>query len=406
MQYKFNDSNIVIGYIKELLKNFNLPIPAVKTDNTIFYDGRTYIDGSYIVKYNKEKDKLEKLSTYIFGKKYVNIVSNFNIKSSLYDTETHEYLGNYLRFIRDYKHINLMPLYNCFSNRVLLDTTESFILDANDRTKDLRVDTTNSNFIYYLVPVKFNQDYTIAINSCIRYELTCVLYRKGIINQVKDEFDSIDHESLMKETHTIINGSEYSSPYIFSTKNIPSAETLWPYENCLYLLIKFPSKLKSSIVILEGNYLGISDKIGGIISPSIISNSTSDLKPTTLSLLSINNSISYPFADRLVEYLLFNAITSDERIEHNIERLQRSIALIDGSTAGMLNDIWSDRIKSEIYKFLFNNVSKSKDDASFTNTDTAISYIIDKRLINDFDDILCYGDKDVEYQMTIYRGGQ
>ena len=56
--------------------------------------------------------------------------------------------------------------------------------------------------------------------------------------------------------------------------------------------------------------------------------------------LSINNGISYPFADRLVEYLFKNAIVPTEKIEKNIGRVQEDLVnLHNFSMSGMLYDI-------------------------------------------------------------------
>ena len=35
MKYNFEDNNIVVGHIKELLHSFNLPMIPVYTDNTV-----------------------------------------------------------------------------------------------------------------------------------------------------------------------------------------------------------------------------------------------------------------------------------------------------------------------------------------------------------------------------------
>lgn len=102
-------------------------------------------------------------------------------------------------------------------------------------------------------------------------------------------------------------------------------------------------------MVLEGDYLGYND--------SVLGNEASDkeddsslaqflvrkqnhtvyncergkfdqFKPiSSLQLLRINSGMSYPFADRLVEYLTEQAITPLDTVERNIRRVQEMLLL-------------------------------------------------------------------------------
>lgn len=50
MKYNFEDNNIVVGHIKELLHSFNLPMIPVYTDDTVLYKDRVYIKDDKVVK--------------------------------------------------------------------------------------------------------------------------------------------------------------------------------------------------------------------------------------------------------------------------------------------------------------------------------------------------------------------
>ena len=105
MKYNFEDNNIVIGHIKELLHSFNLPMIPVYTDNTVLYEGRTYIKDNKIVKWTGSEFKF--LDEYIYNYPTINLTKRLEMNSAIYDNYTHEYLGDYLRFIRDYHNVDL-----------------------------------------------------------------------------------------------------------------------------------------------------------------------------------------------------------------------------------------------------------------------------------------------------------
>lgn len=133
--FKFNNDHILTGYIKQLLASVNLPQRI--NGQWALIDKPDYYDNKFVANYTRK----------------------FQIKNNIYDSYTHNYLGDYLRFLRDYKHINLMPLYNCFSNempeRLYLELSASTeVFDSADTTSKI-----------YMVPVKSNTTYTIAIEN-------------------------------------------------------------------------------------------------------------------------------------------------------------------------------------------------------------------------------------------------
>lgn len=95
--FNFESQHILTGYIKQLLASFNLP------------------------KYINEEEGyiITKDYNYYYNKPVKNYTKNLQVQNNIYNSYTHEYLGDYLRFQRDYNHLDLMPLYNCFSNKLV-----------------------------------------------------------------------------------------------------------------------------------------------------------------------------------------------------------------------------------------------------------------------------------------------
>ncbi len=387
---------------------------------------------------------------YAYNLKIKNGTKNLVINNSTYDSDTHEYLGDFLRFHRDYLNVNLMPLYNCFSNRACpnLDVTVKVVPDKvekqtiDGKTTDVVVEkgyeavfkTKNTDYKIYMVPIKFFQKYTIAIDCNEAVEVFCGLYGRY---QYEDKYNII-----MKDTYYCFNTLNFNNPQLFDP-----TEKLAPYldpthelelaqrEEDLKLFIKVPASNKSAIVILEGDYrdcqmpnmtssynflqnnpktdeaaksldldleilmnninidaennnlsitksqradvsnvakingdnLNIDDAevfISGkdlselnalsedsdeeaLFEPQIIFNKSvinfaenlEDLKLITpLQLLYVNTGESYPFADRLIEYLVGNAITPLDTLGDNIKRVKTAVVRQAGAKSGIIAD--------------------------------------------------------------------
>ena len=206
MKYNFNENNNITGYIKEVLYNFNLPSYKVYVPGKTCIDGRSYIIDNSISKYQKKDDKFIKLNTFEYNKKILNSTTNLKMNSAIYDTYTHEYLGRFLRFIRDYKRLDLMSLYNCFSYNKALEFNKTIKIDDYST---LELNTGDTHYNYYLVPVIYDQEYTIAIDCPMAYEICTMIYTGNKLLDIS--------EKVIKESYKTIAGSKFTNPFIYKT---------------------------------------------------------------------------------------------------------------------------------------------------------------------------------------------
>jgi len=116
-----------------------------------------------------------------------------------------------------------------------------------------KINTDDERYYHYLVPVKFNQTYTLGIDASVPYDV-CLLIYTG--DKVSDE-----SKKLVLHSFKTISGSTIRNPHILNTNidsMFESSEYNIPYyishELDLRLLIRLPKVVKSSITILEGDY--------------------------------------------------------------------------------------------------------------------------------------------------------
>jgi hypothetical protein len=503
--HKFGSTGIVTGYIKQLLASVHLPkVPIYTAEHEKFFrlNGfeSPYLEESFIeghpntISTEDQSDKIKIAPVYLpylkdgsfqfyVGGYYdenggfspgkwqtpefdingstgglcqlytrnsqvLNLTKQFQIKNNIYDSYTHEYLGDYLRFIRDFDNVNLMPLYNCFSNNSSCIVKQTF--DFGDG-RQLNLNTDDPDYRIYSIPVYPFQQYTIAVESNYPVELCCGIYNTKLVTNTWTKDGSVTWPlelvgyELIKNTYKKINNTQFSNPFLYTNlmdvfgKNLldmvgishkthyvtkelskfhdvqrAKLAQLSLHRNELRLFIKVSKFVKSSIVILEGDYHNWNDcavvteanrKIKkqnhAVIANDAIYSENSPALITPLQLLKFNSGSHLPFADRLLEYLLNNCITGQEdEVRENILCAQyiaglrhtgkceaQSEALTDpgGLRYDSLNGIWSDALR----KIFYNYMSNRPDFGEIT-------------------DILGYVDKDVEKNFTAvtYKDGK
>lgn len=317
---EFNSDNILVNYIKELLSTFNLP--SCKTFDSrkdvlnyfdfdistllIIKDFKNHRD--CLVSFTKDDNttSFKFIKYYTANNDILNVTKHLYLYNNTYDSYTHKYLGNYLRFLRDYNDINLMSLYNCFSNEIAII----------------------NNHKYISIPVKYKQTYTLGLICPDVFEYLITTDDVEVIFKNLKKYSFKKHKPLEKNN--------------FALLNVPGASSSEEYfnESNLKILLKLPSSNSSSIVLLEGDYTNsplsytptqLNYEMSGktysfeksynewIKTNRFVSNIS------LLKTISSNDGGISPFSNRLIEYLLGNAITPEDHISQDIVRSKTSL---------------------------------------------------------------------------------
>lgn len=256
---KYNDSHIFVGYIKQLLHAFNLPKCLINlteevknryssTNSFLFIKDDSYYSAKMQNLLSNQFD-IKKVDSYKMNDAISNVTKNLEIRNNIYDSYTHEYLGDYLRFIRDYTNVDLMSMYNCFSNVSVKNFKFSFTVDNEIKSYD----SESSEYTIFAVPVKYGRKYTIAIDWQGNIEMFAGMYE----NDSEVVSDVIDNKTLANLTYMKYSGMRFNHPVLYTKLDYSEMTNKIDYakESTLKLFLKIPNSCKSSIVILEGDYI-------------------------------------------------------------------------------------------------------------------------------------------------------
>lgn len=360
MLQQFNTTTLASNLIKGLLANTSIPIWKCILINDYIIANNFYIFRNFVIKctksgvfqvsdlsapiitpLNKHSVDFEVISNYDSSDKKYNY--NFLSSYNYYDDQTHYHLGKYLKYLECTQDLNLFPFYNCYSGKTL-----SGYLDKDNEDNYFFNNTSNSETtnISYVIPITFNTTYTITYSSLTNSKIYCIT--------------NLNNPTIVPDSIKFTPPQSFNHPIKYSLTPNPNTDTglsLLKKENELYLIIELDSLLKTSIVVLKGDYsqtkplpfFGVKETTSKpeTTYPSI-STFTSLSKP---SLLLFDSKNSYAFSNTLLEFLLTNTITQYDPIYKNISRLQKAFNIIYGPHYG-INDLgnWSYQLEIDILK--------------------------------------------------------
>lgn len=235
---KFNKVTTESNIIKNLLASTYLPLIRSVREGDYICQGRNYIlrceiihceKSGYIGKMNYLSNtpiaEWTSIGEFHFGEKDGKMSTCYISNAEGYDYKTHERLGQYLRNLRDMYGLNLMPLYNCFSNQPLENHVirNRRILKTSD-TGDVKI---------YKVPIRFNQDYTIAIENLGETVLAPAFLRNNnLVKQNNTSYgNGIDISNQYISLHygdnvTSVANTTYRKPFKIRFNNIPEKKEI------------------------------------------------------------------------------------------------------------------------------------------------------------------------------------
>lgn len=385
---KFNSINLEAKFIKNILQNTYIPTMPIVTDGDYIVKGSEYCYRNQIIKC-KETGTLMGSGYLVDGIQYVprtdnsgdspsasdgalcsvkficgagirsatyDVVANLNshthipglthnYKSSTpkYDSETHRYLGAYLRWYRDVYGINLLPLYNCFCGEsfALAHIKDNKLMDGYDATKNVSI-----------VPIQLNKKYTVFVSSSHNVSMCGAFLNSNgrildpITNQCIDEL-------LGDKVRQFVNSS-YNHPIEYSA--FTDDPKLVGYTNQFYLIIQTEAQQFCPIVVLEGSYTSFPDRF--VTSRETYENNEnlgidySLFKPNVQpSMTIVPTSYHIPYSYRLIEFLLENVITKNEDIPKNVARIQERLDIRNNDDE--FTDVWNDEMRFIVHNEYF-----------------------------------------------------
>ena len=395
---RFDENTLQGLYIQNLLYNYYLPnirVLEVYRDDPedVNISGYTFMPDDkerYIYKttvrrhdntknpsenFNPEKDEI--IHTFEPGKKYDNETSNFLSSSNTYTSEVHERLGDYLRFQRDFYNINLMSMYNCFSNVFIDQFSLPININKTNSSNTIKFigSARNQLFKIFSFPVKFGKKYKLYCESpSAENNLQLGFYSNNkLININKD---ILIETSIDKKGEEVINDwtdnlsiknprLSFTTAYIFEVPN--ADKKLRPFEKYLRAFVQVPVSVNSSIVAIE-------------VDPHI---HDFCLNPS----LTLKNYYSqHAFADRLFEFLIGNVITPNDSIMQNIVRIQKLMSSnkFEQLYGRKLDNYVLGQFDVQMHKCIYN---------TFRDLKVIYENNSEPRLVQDFTG---YVDKDVE----------
>ena len=417
MFQKFNTNTIESKFIKNLVATTYTPLVQIWKPGKPIHRDFTYISKNYILKciktYNptidgsgpqseNDANYFNIIGPYIRGKFYPGLTTNHISNNSEYDSKTLYHLGQYLRYQRDINNLDLMAYYNCwcgeYSDKIRVKNLTLSEIPTIYNGEIISDNKNQDGYKLLKIPIKYNQKYTIFVNSNTPF----------IVGYVYSNNDRIISKGL---NFKYVTRCSFEDPYVYEgvsnlidiTNN--SVDSEYIYENYLTMIIQLPVTTSNKILILEGDYKNNKlvswykgDKVfvNQINNPEIIYGDklsyieNYDINKECMVVPSLTRKIkdsTYAFSDRLIEYLLLNVIDNCDEIYQNISRIQKY-------ASSTINKEFNDSIYTESYikgewdnklrKYLYDLTTKN------IKTPTTV-------------DISGYVDKDVE---TIITRGQ
>lgn len=413
MLTKFYENTIVTKFIKHLVAANYTPLVNTWLPGQFAIEGLCYITEQYIVKalhsgYPEHIDSLnengelffEKISPYVTGASYANITTNHISNIQGYDSKTHYYLGQYLRLYRDLHGVDLMPLYNCVTNEYItdLDFDSNVTFSSTNGIKGInKILKENTSYKILSVPIKFGQTYSIGLSSESPISLLPIIYSdKGFLERPTEQLYQLINASgksitINKPRTAIRDPFIIKTPswndIIFHSNFIEdlyqgNAASFTQHEKYLRLLIKIPSSVETSVVVLEGDYSLDSATEDYYLSKINVFQNINTPTPSgynieyvgdvpeskfklisPLSLLQMNDKQIYAFSNTLIEYLLLNVITPADNIKENVERIQQYMRSVENQRVNEVVPFRQHTVPGvwnfEMRKYLFELTKKS-----------------------------------------------